>query len=104
MGLFWNTRTDTLYYRPPQDSPNKKFTKRSIILFISELFDPLGLLGPIIIIGKIIMQNLWQQKIDWDEAAPHHIRNHFLEYKKSCQNWKDYKFYGELYQLNIIQL
>lgn len=82
LGLSWNTVTDTLLYRPPNVDTLGKITKRSILSFVCQLFDPLGLLGPIIIIGKILMQRLWQLKIDWDESIPHQLHNQFIEYQK----------------------
>lgn len=35
---------------------------------MSRLFDPLGLLGPIFVIAKLIIQELWQLEIHWDES------------------------------------
>ncbi|KAJ8914709.1 hypothetical protein NQ315_017418, partial [Exocentrus adspersus] len=35
---------------------------------IAKIFDPLGLLGPIILYAKKIMQQLWVLKLDWDES------------------------------------
>lgn len=37
-----------------------KFTKKEILSKISQIFDPLGLLGPVITKAKLIMQRLWQ--------------------------------------------
>lgn len=51
-------------------SKANKVTKRVILSFISQLFDPLGLVSPTIVVGKIIMQNIWQLGIGWDESLP----------------------------------
>jgi hypothetical protein len=45
-------------------------TKRRFLSTTSSIFDPLGLLAPIIIIPKIIMQELWKAKVGWDEELP----------------------------------
>lgn len=34
------------------------------------IFDPLGLVGPVITSAKIFMQVLWQLKLNWDESLP----------------------------------
>ncbi|GBO35367.1 hypothetical protein AVEN_114534-1 [Araneus ventricosus] len=41
---------------------------------ISRLFDPLGLLGPIIVTAKIFLQKLWILKLDWDDEVPLHLK------------------------------
>ncbi|XP_018374531.1 PREDICTED: uncharacterized protein LOC108768562 [Trachymyrmex cornetzi] len=49
---------------------------------ITQIFDPLGLIGPVIIKAKIILQVLWQQKLDWDTPVPETIRIVWTSY---CQ-------------------
>ncbi|KAL0902399.1 hypothetical protein ABMA27_000280 [Loxostege sticticalis] len=39
-------------------------------LIIGKMFDPLGLIGPIIVVAKLFMQQLWSMKIDWDTVLP----------------------------------
>ncbi|KAI8114867.1 hypothetical protein CVS40_12796 [Lucilia cuprina] len=53
---------------------NKSY-KRTILSVSSALFDPLGLLSPLIIKAKIIMQELWIPKIGWDESVPQEIHS-----------------------------
>lgn len=45
-------------------------SKRTILSEVSRLFDPLGLVGPIIVIAKIILQEIWRSGTDWDESLP----------------------------------
>ncbi|KAF2891294.1 hypothetical protein ILUMI_14879 [Ignelater luminosus] len=45
---------------------NVKVTERSILSFIAKIFDPLGLLGPILISPKLIIEKLWKLQLDWD--------------------------------------
>ena len=37
---------------------------------IARIYDPLGLLTPVIIRAKILLQRVWVLKIDWDESLP----------------------------------
>ncbi|XP_070169680.1 uncharacterized protein [Polyergus mexicanus] len=36
---------------------------------VVSLFDPLGLPGPVIVKAKIMLQKLWEIKLDWDESS-----------------------------------
>ncbi|GFU92807.1 integrase catalytic domain-containing protein [Trichonephila clavipes] len=46
------------------------YTKRCVLSTIARLFDPLGLLGPVVARAKIFMQSLWSLKIDWIDELP----------------------------------
>ncbi|XP_048521237.1 uncharacterized protein LOC125503995 [Dendroctonus ponderosae] len=55
LGLYWDTSNDSLKYSINW-SANNTITKRSILSCISKIFDPLGLIAPIITPAKIIIQ------------------------------------------------
>jgi len=44
----------------------EKVTKTTLLLDLNKVFDPLGFLAPVLIKGKIFIQQLWQLKLDWD--------------------------------------
>ncbi len=68
LGLCWDAQTDEFYFSSIKtDKPN---TKRGILSVISSLFDPLGFLAPFILPVKVLLQELWRQKADWDEEIP----------------------------------
>lgn len=72
LGLGWQVDRDELYYTTRLE-PTNLLTKRTMMSVIAQIYDPLGLLSPTIIIAKIILQKLWLCKIDWDEPIPDHI-------------------------------
>lgn len=37
---------------------------------IAQFIDPICLLGPVIERAKLIVQQFWQSKTDWDESVP----------------------------------
>ena len=54
----------------PVQYPHKTkqiLTKRSLLSLVSRLFDPLGLLSPLTVRGKILIQEAWREKATWDE-------------------------------------
>ncbi|KAL7724792.1 hypothetical protein ACLKA6_000428 [Drosophila palustris] len=58
-------------------------SKRNILSVSSRLFDPLGLLSPLIIKAKILLQELWLQKLDWDESIPLSLDNSWQQLKST---------------------
>ena len=50
----------------PYVMEGKRPTKRTALRVIMSLFDPLGLLAPILIHGRMKMQDWWRVGIDWD--------------------------------------
>ncbi len=45
-------------------------TRRIALQQLAFVFDPLGLLSPILIKGKIVLQGIWKTSRDWDESLP----------------------------------
>ncbi|GFT40660.1 integrase catalytic domain-containing protein [Nephila pilipes] len=45
-------------------------TKRLLLKLISKVYDPLGLFAPVTVIEKILFQDTWLSRIQWDELLP----------------------------------
>ena len=65
LGLSWDAETDEFYFTTI--STDKPATKRGILSVMSSLFDPLGFLAPYVLPVKVLLQELWQQKVGWDD-------------------------------------
>ena len=49
---------------------NVLLTMRCILSFVASIFDPLGLVSPIVLMGKVIFQETTLMKLSWDEPVP----------------------------------
>ncbi|XP_066589589.1 uncharacterized protein [Prorops nasuta] len=85
LGLKWNTRSDIIGYTV-QTSKREGVTKRKVLSEISQIFDLLGLLGPVTILAKIFMQRLWQEKLSWDESLPSNLHAEWIKYKDQLKH------------------
>ncbi|XP_011858236.1 PREDICTED: uncharacterized protein LOC105555806, partial [Vollenhovia emeryi] len=90
LGVYWNPIGDLLLFRITTDPKGKENTKRRILSRIATLFDPLGLLGPVIVKAKIILQSLWKYKLGWDEAVPQEIATSWNKYNSNLGLLNDY--------------
>ncbi|XP_017797537.1 PREDICTED: uncharacterized protein LOC108578673 [Habropoda laboriosa] len=70
LGIYWNSSDDSIGYAVSTTADTTRITKRSISSEIAKIYDPLGLLGPVIILAKLLLQRIWTMKIDWDESLP----------------------------------
>lgn len=83
LGLGWSPSSDTLNFPinvSIENNSNNKITKRYIMSNAFKIFDPLGLLSPCIIKPKMLLQRLWQQKIDWDDAVPQDSMEEWIKF------------------------
>lgn len=88
LGMYWNTESDMLSYKVT-DRENSIFTKRKILSEIASLYDPLGLLAPIVIRAKIFMQQLWLGTFKWDDNLPPHLIQEWSQLKLDLLKCKD---------------
>jgi hypothetical protein len=49
----------------------------------SQIFDPLGLLGPALIKRKIFVQKLWAEELQWDQPLPPQHQSAWHDYYES---------------------
>ncbi|XP_035232213.1 uncharacterized protein LOC118204004 [Stegodyphus dumicola] len=69
LGMLWKPKDDHLIFKTAVNNQNS-FTKRQVLSEIAKLFDPLGLIRPVVTRAKIFMQRLWLLKLDWNEELP----------------------------------
>ncbi|XP_068240855.1 uncharacterized protein [Palaemon carinicauda] len=69
LGMLWDLKEDSFKFSIElKDNP---FTRRGLLSTISSLYDPIGLLSPIILPAKKLLQELCQvESLDWDERIP----------------------------------
>ena len=73
LGVIWNSQSDLFSYIVHSIKAQSTSTKRRLLSEILKIFDPLGLLGPVILFAKVLMQDCWKAKITWDESLPQEI-------------------------------
>ena len=75
LGIEWNANLDHFrltVVKPPSSFP---ITKRILASDIAKTFDVLGWFSPSIIKTKILLQQLWELKICWDDPVPDSVHD-----------------------------
>ncbi|VDM94011.1 unnamed protein product [Onchocerca ochengi] len=67
--------------------------KQRRYLFHAAIYDPLGLLGPIIFPWKLLIQDLWKKGMLWDEKLEPEEMRRCLELVKHSTNLMSWKYH-----------
>ena len=78
LGVRWSMQSDSLHFQ--MTIKNRDVTRRNILSTVSSIFDPLGLIAPITLTGKLVLQELCRQKLDWDEKVPEALGQSYLSW------------------------
>ena len=90
LGIKWRISTDEFFFDSwrGKDSP---ITRRKMLSTVSSIFDPLGLLGPVVLTGKLLFQEATANKLSWDEAVPLQLEQAWCNWMQSCYAMKRLK-------------
>ena len=72
LGLLCNKLTDKLSISIPNFQ--QTVTKRNALSYVASIYDPLGIISPCHVLGKVIYSELCDEKIPWDAEAPEHLK------------------------------
>ncbi|XP_073249615.1 uncharacterized protein [Porites lutea] len=68
LGTTWNMTSDTIFVNGSETSSCPVTSKREALQSISRIYDPLGFFSPVTLNGKLFLQELWKNELDWDET------------------------------------
>lgn len=92
LGITWSTRDDKICYTAHPVEITTRLTKRKVLSEIAKIFDPMGLLGPIIMYAKQILQDIWRCGSQWDESLPQGIHTKWFEFAQQLELLKRTSF------------
>ena len=82
----WDPYADRLRFVPPVPGNARQPTKRRVLSHIARLFDPAGWLAPIVVSAKMLMQDLWRDKLDWDAPLPDPLARRWESFRRSLED------------------
>ncbi|KAL0829566.1 hypothetical protein ABMA28_003077 [Loxostege sticticalis] len=89
LGMKCELCSDTFVISSPQYPTLEKYTKRDVLSFVSKIFDPLGLAGPIVVNAKLLMQQTWLLNIGWDCPLPSNLYEDFRKFADSLNKMQN---------------
>lgn len=71
--MYWNPSSDQFEYKLNFDIDSTTITKRTVLSTIARFYDPMGLIGPVIVKAKMFLKKIWINNLDWDEHLPNEL-------------------------------
>ncbi|XP_055715157.1 uncharacterized protein LOC129809373 [Phlebotomus papatasi] len=86
LGLRWDPHSDCFKFICPIPLSEECKTKRQMTAAIARLFDPIGLVGPIISEAKILLQEVHRKTKGWDDEFPEELSKPWRDYVSELQH------------------
>jgi hypothetical protein len=84
LGIEWVIKDDCLRFKVAiKDRPP---TRRGMLSMVHSLYDPLGLVSPITLIGRKILQEACKSGSDWDDPLPNALVQKWETFQTSVRN------------------
>ena len=89
LGVYWNLEEDTFTFKVCL--PEKPFTRRGVLSVVNSIYDPLGLAVPVLLEGKLLLQQLVllgkknnkEKPLGWDDALPDTLLSQWQRWRNS---------------------
>ena len=115
LGMYWNTVNDnfqfnTKFHKVPKPvmEGSRVPTKRELLSIVMAIFDPFGLLADFLIFSKLLIQETWRLKTDWDSPIPLEMHKKWFAWWNAFHQIRDFKiarhYCPHLHHCNDIQL
>ncbi|XP_067943139.1 LOW QUALITY PROTEIN: uncharacterized protein [Watersipora subatra] len=84
LGVLWDTNQDIFTFK--HEPPSKPNTRRGVLSSVASVFDPLGLISPFTLKGRIILQETCKQNYDWDTPLESSLLNCWAKWMSDLSN------------------
>ena len=74
-------KTDMFHTTLAELPPLENLTKRMLVSDVSKVFDVFGWFAPVTIRMKILLQRVWERRVDWDSPVPE-------DSQRAWQQWR----------------
>ena len=85
--MHWHNNSDTFSFHEIELSSQVQLelTKRSVLSLLVKIFDPLGLISPFVMFGKILFQDIWRLGLLWGDLLPLELQIKFEKWVESAK-------------------
>jgi hypothetical protein len=92
LGLQWDRINDSLSIPFKAEQFSVDLSKRKLLSIIHSIFDPLGFIVPLMLPAKLILQEAWATKANWDLPLPDELKTRFSIWYQGLSCISELKF------------
>ena len=89
LGVVWDTSSDCFVFEVVER--NIADTRRKMLSLIASLFDPIGFLAPFLVRAKILLQQVWQCGIGWDDVLPSELLKEWSKWQEELDGISQFR-------------
>ncbi|XP_064464109.1 uncharacterized protein LOC135375301 [Ornithodoros turicata] len=92
LGVTWDQEKDVLSLpikSLSQEHNQNPVSKRKALTLVAEIYDPLGLVIPCTVTGKILLQETWKRQLAWDDNLPEDLLTKWQAWHTDLQRLND---------------
>ena len=86
IGSLLGSVSDELFFNVNMVDDTSMLTKRRVLSDVAKLYDPTGVLAPVVVLAKLFIQDLWKAGLPWDAELPAELLNTWLIFRNSLQD------------------
>lgn len=102
LGVSWVLDLDCFTFKVEPSS--RPLTRRGILATINSLFDPLGFVAPVSVVGKLILRLLMSFAKSWDEPVPPDVESKFLSWRDSLKDLSEIQIPRSYFKVSVDML
>ncbi|XP_069105757.1 uncharacterized protein [Argopecten irradians] len=88
LGLEWDMSTDNFIFDMEVKASDKPLTRRSMLSELNSIYDPLGFVAPVSVLGKILMRDI-TKGYNWDDPINPALEEKWNIFKDAVKTLKD---------------
>ena len=73
LGIQWNVPMDSFKITVPSSMQSESLTKRGLVSDVTKMFVVLHWVSPFTGKAKLLIELLWELKVDWDDPVPEDV-------------------------------
>ena len=89
LGIGYDYKSDCMFIKIGSKLNRTVKTKRQLLSFVSSMYDPLGIIAPFILKGRLFFQKVNECEISWNDTVPDSILKPFNKWKQTVNSLKN---------------